>query len=371
MKNRFPALDFLRVCAIAGVILYHLHDRLAQVASPAILKIAAFGSSGVDLFFVLSGFLIGRIILSEIHKTGQFRIGSFWYRRWMRTLPAYYAVLLAIILSDAVIRPEHPWTFLPSYFVFLQNYMWQDMLMRFSWSWSLCVEEWFYLLLPLFVVALLYYRKSPVAVLRLIAISAWIVSVLCRYRIYLMHQETGLADSASYHLEVYFPTHMRLDGLAAGLLICTLPKPKTSVWTISLFFAALIGLAIFVFSDHGRILDYEKFALFSVLFGSMVYCSLTENVVTKTHIPFNRFFADLSYSLYLVHPIFSKIVYKYFPTTNFWLTLPMYLGLTLAASLILRYCVELPFLWLRDKSPTGPAKKSIVLTPAPEVSHTP
>src|ERR1700722_14593981 len=94
-SKRLPVLDLLRAVAILWVILHHLIDRFVLLdANTTFLKVLNSGNAGVDLFFVLSGYLIGRIILSEVRRPGELRVWSFWYRRWMRTLPAYFVTLL-------------------------------------------------------------------------------------------------------------------------------------------------------------------------------------------------------------------------------------------------------------------------------------
>jgi peptidoglycan/LPS O-acetylase OafA/YrhL len=141
-------LDTLRAVAVLWVVLYHLHGaKLTPPLPDALERFAALGSAGVDLFFVLSGYLIGGIVLAELETTGTLRARHFWWRRWLRTLPAYYATLALIAGSDFVVSPEHAWVSTWAYPIFLQNY-WSERP-RFAWSWSLCVEEHFYLALPI------------------------------------------------------------------------------------------------------------------------------------------------------------------------------------------------------------------------------
>src|SRR5208337_4349514 len=106
--SRLAGLDLLRALAIIAVVAHHLLDIILPRDGPHwLVAIFSWGNSGVDLFFVLSGYLISRIILSEIHKEGQLRLCHFWHRRWMRTLPAYYAILAVIAVSDWVGTPDH------------------------------------------------------------------------------------------------------------------------------------------------------------------------------------------------------------------------------------------------------------------------
>src|SRR5262249_10922056 len=105
------------------------------------------GGHGVDLFFCLSGWLLGKQLCDEFKKTGTIEVRRFWLRRWMRTLPAYFAVLLAT-MAQAIIHGKL--SFCLQFFVFLQTYV--GTMPFFGVSWSLCVEEYFYL----FVAPLLF-----------------------------------------------------------------------------------------------------------------------------------------------------------------------------------------------------------------------
>ena len=95
--RRLPALDTLRGLAILSVVAFHFRGvYLGEAAYPWLHAFLQSGASGVDLFFVLSGYLIAGLILSEWRQTGGLEAGRFWRRRWMRTLPAYYVVLTAL-----------------------------------------------------------------------------------------------------------------------------------------------------------------------------------------------------------------------------------------------------------------------------------
>jgi len=133
-KNRNLGLDLMRLVAIYLVLL----DHGGQNPFGEVL----LGGLGVEVFFILSGFLIGRIIIREFDDfKGASTFKHFWVNRWFRTLPLYYlALIIQIILSQDV-----DWGYL-FYFVFLQNNFFGVSL--YPISWSLVVEEWFYLGLP-------------------------------------------------------------------------------------------------------------------------------------------------------------------------------------------------------------------------------
>jgi peptidoglycan/LPS O-acetylase OafA/YrhL len=143
-ESRVFGLDFLRAAAILLVIVAHS----SFMFLPLTHRLEAWwmlGHLGVELFFVLSGFLIGGILATQA-QTARFAVGRFWVRRWLRTLPNYYLFLIINIVLARWI--EGSWPHAAPYAVFLQNFAWPQPLF-FIESWSLAVEEIFYLIAPL------------------------------------------------------------------------------------------------------------------------------------------------------------------------------------------------------------------------------
>ena len=134
----------MRATAIVFVLASHCGDTFAGWLggrAPEWLSVSGF--FGVELFFVLSGFLIGRLLLGIIAEPPSLRAwGVFMARRWMRTLPIY----LLWIAVLAVIWPPRPWDQVLRYATLTQNLAWPMPSGWFGVSWSLTVEEWFYLL---------------------------------------------------------------------------------------------------------------------------------------------------------------------------------------------------------------------------------
>lgn len=146
--RRQIGLDYVRAAAIVLVLVCH-YLAFSLHVSPRIAY--PLGTLGVELFFVLSGFLIGGILIQDIARNDGVVDGAvvcrFWYRRWMRTIPNYLLFLGFAVLSAGWIPPEMA----AQYLTFTQT--WFGGVAFFGNSWSLAVEEWFYLLLPVLVLA--------------------------------------------------------------------------------------------------------------------------------------------------------------------------------------------------------------------------
>ena len=350
--RRIAGLDTLRALAILWVIGLHCLAFIDPGRMPRICSILLWhGDAGVDLFFVLSGFLITSIMLSELRKTGRLDVGVFWQRRWFRTLPAYYATLAVIVASDYLVKPEIPWRGFPAYLVFLQNNVLVLEATRFGWSWSLCVEEGFYLFLPLLVVAGLRLaggRLSPEGLLRSIGAVAFVASIAGRAYCYWM-ERSGAWPSDYAMWRAYFMTPNRLDGLAVGVIVATLPRLRASARLGALAAVAAVALVAVIYAEFPPALHFQRFALLALIFGAFVLVAIAEGSWLDVAIPGVRQIADLSYSLYLTHPMFVKAVRKMLGGRPAGVQFLVFLALTLAASLALRHLVELPFLRLRDR----------------------
>src|SRR5690606_36478664 len=155
--NRIFGLDLLRAIAILMVIFGHgmqLVPDLGQLAK----FLDTFFYLGVEFFFVLRGFLIGGILMKTISTSSTFSdIFPFWKRRWWRTLPNYYLFLFLNFLGFGLLKEGFRFDW--SYLVFLQNFTTPNSGF-FSVSWSLAVEEWFYLFVPLVYFFALRWTKS-------------------------------------------------------------------------------------------------------------------------------------------------------------------------------------------------------------------
>ena len=168
-RARLPGPDIVRCIAILAVLICHEGVIMLSWWHRSLPNhLAYLGFFGVMLFFVLSGFLIGIIMIDLLSANASLRSwGIFLIRRWLRTLPAYYAWLLLVLVPLAYfgacgVSWEEAKRVLPFYLSMTQNLMWRPVSTWFSVSWSLGVEEWFYICFPVLFLMLLALRIPSV-----------------------------------------------------------------------------------------------------------------------------------------------------------------------------------------------------------------
>ena len=207
----------MRVLAIVSVVQYHVtsiftyeaklpFDRSWSTASMSVFF-------GMDLFFLLSGFLIGSILLRSVETSGFINVRRFWLRRAFRTFPAYYVVLilLAVVFGTTASQRHH----LPFELLYLTNYAplhREDVVML--WGWSLALEEQFYLSVPLLFYGLSKLRTDR-ARLTLLGLF-WISALVVRLTIFRLHPDWS---NDRLYDNLYFKTHTRFDTLVAGIML--------------------------------------------------------------------------------------------------------------------------------------------------------
>lgn len=300
-RERLPALDGLRGFAALSVVLLHLTSQVHAPSLPAhaIKRIFSFGWTGVDLFFVLSGFLITGLLVTAKGSTNYFRV--FYARRTLRILPLYYAALIVLFGVPLIVTlPQNlvvPWRDQLWFWFYFQNYHWLGDQFA-GWTghlWSLAIEEQFYLVWPL--VILLASRKQALWVclgLLLVGVS---------YRTY--------AWNTFPRLDTYYFTQARMDGLAIGSAIALLSGERE--WLSRLRstapMVAMIGVIVF------GIISFNLFGLRHRLapltFTSIDFFYASALVVALEDTPrrtaailrsrFLRFYGRYSYALYVIH----------------------------------------------------------------------
>jgi peptidoglycan/LPS O-acetylase OafA/YrhL len=231
-KGRIPSLDGLRAIAITLVLTSHIAStRNFPVASSSLGFLTKWGGTGVDLFFVISGFLITLLLIRERSKTGTVSLKGFYVRRALRILPAYGFFLAGLALLSSLNRVSvdtGDWLRALTYTVNCKR----GMNCNVGHLWSLCVEEHFYLTWP-FLLLLVGATRSW-----LIALACAFLAPFCRLVIYVYFRDSLDED--------YF-TLARMDVIAVGcLLAMAVTTPSICDRMRILAFTPKIGLVFFI-----------------------------------------------------------------------------------------------------------------------------
>jgi peptidoglycan/LPS O-acetylase OafA/YrhL len=310
-QKKLNGLNHLRALAIAMVFLFHY--QVSIFGHPAWVEdVAAFGWTGVDLFFVLSGFLISCQLFVRIREGKPIVFGDFFMRRFFRIVPAYLAVV-AIYFLLPLFREKEALPPLWKFVTFTQN-LGLNLQLRgtFSHAWSLCVEEHFYLLLPLALMVLLrlnIWRRAWLLLpaLLLLGFGARLYSW---HALYLPHAAEPNAWMHWYKY-IYYPTYNRLDGLMAGVSIAALHQFAPAAWArlarrgnvLLCCGMALLMAAYYVCCEpQAYIASIWGFPLVALAFGMAVAGAVSaDSVLYKLQSRATGFVAALSYAIYLTH----------------------------------------------------------------------
>jgi peptidoglycan/LPS O-acetylase OafA/YrhL len=282
-------LDALRGIAVLVVMISHING---DVPSLHIGTLFHYGWAGVDLFFVLSGFLITGILLRTKDDSTYFI--NFYARRILRIWPLYFCLLAFGFLLVPMLQPGlkptvteqcHPWQ---AYLFFVQNLIVPKggAFGPLEITWSLCVEEQFYLLWPIIVLLC-----SPKVITR-IAAGAVLISLTLRFS----------AAHHWLHLDTYHNTLCRLDGLALGSIAAILlPRyPAKTIRRASLLLGTLAAVSITATVPFTLVM-WAFPALISVLFVAGMCLSLS--ITFSPRIRFLSYAGRISYGLYLLHAL--------------------------------------------------------------------
>ncbi|HKF49883.1 MAG TPA: acyltransferase [Terracidiphilus sp.] len=378
MKTRLHGLDTLRSAAILAVIVYHVLDFGGGNKLPAWLEsIAQFGWMGVDLFFVLSGFLIGSQLLRPCLRGETPSLLGFYRNRAYRILPAYLAVLalyewMPAWRESSSLAPA--WAFL----TFTANFVIVPFdAHAFSHAWSLCVEEHFYLALPLIVIVMI---RRPSARKTITVLAAFIAIGIGMRAFVLFHSLRPLADAGQifgghYLGLIYYATYCHFDGLLAGILLAILKSFRPEWWarfarrghlqTLAAL-ALIVGcLPLFRYRYESvtgitAVGDVIGFPVLSLGLGLLVASALSDNgLLSRFRVPGAKLVATLAYSLYLTQKEMIHLVSDWFPSLESrggWRWLLVYALCSFAVAAALYLFVERPFLLLRDRRREQPAR---------------
>lgn len=351
---RLPGLDHLRALAISLVLLFHYRI----FPHPEWLtEVGRFGWTGVDLFFVLSGYLISAQLFREIAQRGGISLKTYFIKRTFRILPAYWAVLALYFLVPAFREREALpplWKFL----TFTQNFG-LDLQSggTFSHAWSLCVEEQFYLLLPLGLLALAPGRRGKWAVAALPALVA------LGFGARLLSWYGAVVPELGWYKYMYYPTYNRLDGLLVGIGIAALFhfRPQAAARLARHANALLVAGGVVLAGAYALCLDAQSFraSIFGFSLVALGYGLLVAGAISPGSV-LHRFesrvtgrLAALSFAVYLTHKGIIHLTQAWFSAHGVGLEsnamMGLCLGTVLAGAWLLNAVVEKPFLKIRQR----------------------
>lgn len=371
--TRMIGPDILRSLAILLVMLVHLPLN----ATPGFLvNVREYGWLGVDIFFVLSGYLIGTQLFKEIVRTGAVDFKSFYLRRAFRIFPAFF-VVLALYALVPVLRDNPMMQPLWKFATFTVNLGFDPREGNaFSQAWTLAVEEQFYLVLPLLVL-LLYKRIGPGWVLGIAGILT-LGGIGLRYALWDAQIGPLVAEGqfrpafATYLRDVYYPTYTRLDGLLLGVVLAAARffKPELCKRYLPPKVTLPLGLgfvitALICFIIRGPLAGQGIFPVFQAQLGAvagfplvsigiaLLFCAMLdlEGFLKRWPVPGATLVATLSYSLYLTHKSVFHVMRLLVGEDNLLggFGFVAYLVASFAVATVLWFCVEETFLRLRNR----------------------
>lgn len=319
MKNRIASLDGLRAISICLVILGHAYGTHGYPTNRFTSFVHPLAHFGVQIFFVISGFLITSLLLKERASTGHVNLLAFYRRRTFRILPAATAYIATVVLLWAAIGRGFPTRFVLAACTYTMNYL-HSTPWQLSHLWSLAVEEQFYLVWP--ILFTLFYRAR-----KLTCLAVMILAPLAR------------------HAEVLgLETPIHADLLAPGCLLALFPAFRLPQWMYSLAFTlfacgSTVAMAIFMLDRN-------------VLTWGIVPClvALCLHILVQREDRFLNsrlivYLGGLSYALYLCQqPFLNK------HSSHWYAAFPQNIVLSVIAALVMHYAIEKPVLALGHRS---------------------
>lgn len=370
-RGAVPALDGVRGVAILMVVLFHAAEPfrssgrlLLPLAGVDLSAPLRFGWMGVNLFFVLSGFLITRQLLRHREELASMPgVGRYLARRWLRIVPLYLTVLFITVFQ-----------FTPGHFVsghnlrlrvgyhllFLQDYLPSDILGPF---WSLGVEEKFYLVMPVILLALLALKLQR----RQLALLATLACAPLLIRLFMELGVNGPVSGFDFAMKWRSPFHMNLDALLMGVLAAwivhwrgELPPAQADglAWPLRAAGGVLFGIVVgasLLLEQPARWERTLQQPLLALAMGVWILGVTLERTGAQSILE-SRWLARagrLAYAWYLSHILIQWWLLDGgtpagdHPGAAFLSFLPTFLGFSLLAALVLHFTVEKPFLILK------------------------
>ncbi len=345
-SSYIPALDGLRAVAFLCVFGAHATAHTISRFIPA--------TFGVTIFFFLSGYLITTLLRGELERTGTVSLRDFYIRRALRIfIPMYVAYLVAYLLAKLFHQSAGSGEGLLAALFYCFNYVRMlspqaTLPIGIDVTWSLSVEEHFYILFPLLFLTLARYRASAqTKVILLLTLCA--IGLCWRIFVELHHFPAGWT---------YYATDCRFDSILWGSLLALwsnpcfdTPPPFLKRHSGLLAFIAFIATIATMFSGSLFYRDTVRYSLQGVCLYFIFFfaiSSITHWSVRWLENPALRYLGWISYSMYLIHVVFLHILGGYLPPKD-WIAAPICFILTLLYAVIIRHTIELPLQAVRAR----------------------
>ena len=381
-STRIHGLDTLRALAVTLVVLHHY---VLFVSGEATFGwVGEVGWVGVDLFFALSGYLIGNQIFTALRAPEGLSLTRFYARRLLRTLPNFYVVLALYALWPAF-RGSAPMLPLWKYLSFTQN-IGLEPGTAFSHAWSLCIEEQFYMLLP--ACGLLSVALGRRGAGRRGAGRRWI------WPVFALALAAGMAIRAGtwlqgqdarnwlhfYYKHIYYASLCRFDELLAGVALALLKHHHAAAWARLMAHGRLLlaagcatsalALRWFVADHYGLWATVFGYPLLALGCALLILAALApDSPLHRTRVPGAGSLALWSYAIYLVHKQVGILAARPLAQAGYGpqhpLTIAVALSLSVLAGWLLFRLVETPFMRLRARWVPGNAAVRLVASAAP------
>lgn len=373
--RRLFGLDTLRALAIVLVVFHHY--TLFVSRSDTFGWIGEIGWVGVDLFFALSGYLIGNQIFAAMRSEAGLSLPRFYARRFLRTLPNFYVVLALYALWPwfrGGLEMPPLWEFL----TFTQNLNLTPGT-AFSHAWSLCIEEQFYVLLPALALVVASLRGSLRWAWLAVAL-AFAAGMAVRATMWQELVDGSAQPRLNYYKYIYYSTFCRFDELVAGVALALLKNYHQGAWrritangnVMLAAGASVCAVASWLFLDNreGFAVTVVGFPLLALGFALLILAALSErSVLRDTRVPGAASLALWAYAIYLTHKqigiLAREPMIKLGYPPGSLVAIMVIMALSLLSGWLLFKLVETPFMALRERYvPTNSAPP--VLTPQPQ-----
>lgn len=351
--EHFPALDGFRAVAILIVMFYHLTFLVPQWDF-----LAGGGYLGVDIFFVLSGFLITSVLLKEQGRFGKISLKNFFVRRFLRLAPALWAFLLGLYLFGNVLLPppqaaiiyqNHNFAYAFFYVMNIYKAATDALTGNLNHTWSLAIEEQFYIFWSIVLFKAFNEKRSRKMI---VCGTATFIGVLVLWRGF----RAAMGADATV---LYYSTETRIDalliGCVASMIFCWRLVPddffRSRLFGWITFPAVITTLLVYLsFSYTDSLLYYGFISLFSLSIAIMILwlVSRERTVIHKIlETAVMKWIGQISYSLYLWHYVFFEFAKKTFDSVPMQVAAGLIISVAVAAASY--YLIEKPFLGLKHR----------------------